>query len=98
MRSLRHVARLRRRPIARDSSTAADDAPLRCRFAPSPTGVLHVGGARTAVFNYLAARNAALAGRDAQFFLRIEDSDANRNVAGAEAALLGDLARVGCVE
>ena len=49
-------------------------APLRCRFAPSPTGYLHVGSARTALFNWLFARHSG-----ATFVLRIEDTDASRN-------------------
>ena len=47
---------------------------LRCRFAPSPTGYLHVGSARTALFNWLFARHVG-----ALFVLRIEDTDATRN-------------------
>jgi glutamyl-tRNA synthetase len=47
---------------------------LRCRFAPSPTGYLHVGSAQSALFNWLFAR-----GQGAQFLLRIEDTDAERN-------------------
>jgi len=46
---------------------------IRVRFAPSPTGMLHIGGARTALFNWLLARN--LGGK---FILRIEDTDRNR--------------------
>jgi glutamyl-tRNA synthetase len=52
---------------------------IRTRFAPSPTGYLHIGGVRTALFNYLLAKQAG-----GQFLLRIDDTDANRNV---EAAL-----------
>ncbi|NUQ37494.1 MAG: glutamate--tRNA ligase [Caldilineales bacterium] len=48
-------------------------SPVRVRFAPSPTGFLHVGGARTALFNWLFARS-----RDGQFILRIEDTDRKR--------------------
>ena len=44
------------------------------RFAPSPTGMLHIGGARTAVFNYLFARH-----NHGKFLLRIEDTDTQRN-------------------
>ncbi|MGA2419449.1 MAG: glutamate--tRNA ligase [Candidatus Acidiferrum sp.] len=51
---------------------------VRVRFAPSPTGYLHVGGARTALFNWLFARGAASGGRG-QMILRIEDTDAERN-------------------
>jgi glutamyl-tRNA synthetase len=48
--------------------------PLRCRFAPSPTGYLHVGSAQSALFNWLFARHSG-----AEFLLRIEDTDAERN-------------------
>ncbi|MFB3128498.1 MAG: glutamate--tRNA ligase family protein, partial [Lysobacteraceae bacterium] len=47
---------------------------VRVRFAPSPTGFLHVGGARTALFNWLFARN-----QGGVFILRIEDTDADRS-------------------
>ena len=63
---------------------------VRTRFAPSPTGQLHVGGARTAILSWLFARNAG-----GVFVLRIEDTDRERNVGGAEAALLEDLAWLG---
>src|SRR5947209_6433372 len=46
---------------------------VRCRFAPAPSGSLHVGGARTALFNWLFARN-----QDGVFVLRVEDTDADR--------------------
>ncbi|HMW75242.1 MAG TPA: glutamate--tRNA ligase [Saprospiraceae bacterium] len=52
---------------------------MRVRFAPSPTGALHIGGVRTALFNYLLARK-----HGGQFILRIEDTDQNRFVPGAE--------------
>jgi glutamyl-tRNA synthetase len=55
-------------------SVKADLAPVRVRFAPSPTGYLHVGGARTALFNWLFARRQGGA-----MILRIEDTDAERN-------------------
>ncbi len=63
---------------------------VRTRFAPSPTGSLHVGNARTAVLNWLIARHHGGA-----FILRIEDTDAGRNVAGAEARLMADLRWLG---
>ena len=53
--------------------------PVRVRFAPSPTGPLHIGGVRTALFNYLFAKK-----QNGVFFLRIEDTDQNRFVPGAE--------------
>jgi nondiscriminating glutamyl-tRNA synthetase len=59
---------------------------VRVRFAPSPTGYLHVGGARTAIFNYLFARH-----HGGTFILRIEDTDADRSTAESERSLLEDL-------
>ena len=56
------------------------------RFAPSPTGHLHVGNARTALFNWLLAR-----GHDATFILRIEDTDAERSTRESEESILDDL-------
>lgn len=53
--------------------------PVRVRFAPSPTGPLHIGGVRTALFNYLFAKK-----HKGVFYLRIEDTDQNRFVPGAE--------------
>lgn len=67
-------------------------ATVRTRFAPSPTGLLHLGNARTALFAWLAARGA---GPDGRCVLRIEDTDAARNQAEAIRALLGDLAWLG---
>lgn len=52
---------------------------IRVRYAPSPTGHLHIGGARTALFNYLFARN-----QGGKFIIRIEDTDQKRNVEGGE--------------
>ena len=52
---------------------------VRVRFAPSPTGPLHIGGVRTALFNYLFAKK-----HGGDFVLRIEDTDQNRYVEGAE--------------
>ena len=54
--------------------------PVRVRFAPSPTGALHIGGVRTALYNYLLARKTG-----GTFVLRIEDTDQKRFVEGAEA-------------
>ncbi len=56
---------------------------VRTRFAPSPTGYLHIGGARTALFNYLFAK-----ANDGEFFLRIEDTDRKRSTDDAIAAIL----------
>ena len=59
---------------------------IRVRFAPSPTGYLHIGGARTALFNWLYARHTG-----GQFILRIEDTDAARNSQEAMDAIIGGL-------
>jgi len=67
-----------------------DQTALRVRFAPSPTGDLHVGGARTALFNHLLARRTG-----GTFILRIEDTDAARNVAGADERIMRDLRWLG---
>ena len=56
--------------------------PTSTRFAPSPTGSLHVGGLRTALYNFLIAR-----AQNGKFFLRIEDTDQARKVAGADIQL-----------
>ncbi|MGJ7922958.1 glutamate--tRNA ligase [Neobacillus sp. LXY-4] len=56
---------------------------IRVRYAPSPTGHLHIGNARTALFNYLFARN--LGGK---FIIRIEDTDQKRNIEGGEQSQL----------
>jgi nondiscriminating glutamyl-tRNA synthetase len=63
---------------------------MRVRFAPSPTGQLHVGNARTALFNWLLAR-----GQRGTFILRIEDTDAERSTRESEAAILRDLRWLG---
>jgi glutamyl-tRNA synthetase/nondiscriminating glutamyl-tRNA synthetase len=63
---------------------------MRLRFAPSPTGHLHVGNARTALFNWLMARGAGGA-----FILRIEDTDAERSTPESERAILDDLRWLG---
>ncbi|NOD46361.1 MULTISPECIES: glutamate--tRNA ligase [unclassified Ruegeria] len=60
------------------------------RFAPSPTGFLHIGGARTALFNWLYAR-----GRGGKFLLRIEDTDRERSTPEATAAILQGMAWLG---
>lgn len=59
---------------------------MRVRFAPSPTGLLHIGGLRTALYNYLLARK-----HGGQFILRIEDTDQERFVEEAEADILSSL-------
>src|SRR6056297_734936 len=64
--------------------------PVVTRFAPSPTGFLHIGGARTALFNWLYAR-----GRGGQFLLRIEDTDRARSTPEATQAILDGMAWLG---
>lgn len=63
---------------------------MRVRFAPSPTGHLHVGNARTALFNWLLAR-----GQGGTFILRIEDTDLERSTKASEAKILEDLRWMG---
>ncbi|HKO75829.1 MAG TPA: glutamate--tRNA ligase [Flavobacterium sp.] len=64
--------------------------PVRVRFAPSPTGPLHIGGVRTALFNYLFAKK-----NGGTFYLRIEDTDQNRFVPGAEEYIMEALEWLG---
>lgn len=59
---------------------------IRVRFAPSPTGPLHIGGVRTALYNYLFAKK-----HNGKFLLRIEDTDQNRYVPGAEQYIIESL-------
>ncbi len=60
--------------------------PVRTRFAPSPTGLLHIGGARTALFNFLFARH-----HGGEYLLRIEDTDRERSTEAATRAILDSL-------
>lgn len=64
---------------------------VRVRFAPSPTGYLHVGGARTALFNWLLARKSA----GGRFILRIEDTDRSRHVEDSVAKIIDDMLWLG---
>ena len=66
------------------------NTPVVTRFAPSPTGYLHIGGGRTALFNWLYAR-----GRGGKFLLRIEDTDLERSTPEATAAILRGLQWLG---
>lgn len=70
--------------------SAAQTAQVVTRFAPSPTGFLHIGGGRTALFNWLYAR-----GRGGKFLLRIEDTDRERSTPEATAAILKGLSWLG---
>lgn len=82
---LRDSSKAKNQAVADDKgSTAAvslknSDGPARTRFAPSPTGFVHLGSLRTALYNYLLARHTG-----GQFLLRLEDTDRNRIVDGAE--------------
>ncbi|MCH7975252.1 MAG: hypothetical protein IIC18_01695 [Bacteroidetes bacterium] len=60
--------------------------PIRVRFAPSPTGLLHIGGLRTALYNFLLARK-----HGGTFILRIKDTDRSRYVAEAEQDIIDSL-------
>jgi glutamyl-tRNA synthetase len=88
-RPFRHL-HLRRSFSVRASGADGSPAPVRVRFAPSPTGNLHVGGARTALFNYLFARS-----KGGRFVLRVEDTDLERSTRKSEEAVLADLAWLG---
>jgi nondiscriminating glutamyl-tRNA synthetase len=70
--------------------TAVCDLPVRVRFAPSPTGYLHIGGARTALYNYLYAKATG-----GTFILRIEDTDLERSNAEYEKLQIDDLRWLG---
>ena len=65
---------------------------VRVRYAPSPTGYLHIGGARSALFNYLYAKKY-----NGDFVFRIEDTDIERNIPGAEESQLHDLIWLGII-
>lgn len=78
------VFRSDRKQLAVKLSSAVN--PVRVRFAPSPTGSLHVGGARTALFNWLLARKF-----NGQFIIRVEDTDEARSTRESEASILNDL-------
>ncbi|MFN3596767.1 MAG: glutamate--tRNA ligase [Rubricoccaceae bacterium] len=73
-----------------DPDAPPPPSPVRVRFAPSPTGLLHIGGLRTALYNYLLARQTGGA-----FVLRIEDTDQSRFVPEAEQDILDALAWAG---
>lgn len=81
-------------PSRRIRSPTATAAPqktkTRVRFAPSPTGTLHVGGARTALYNWLLARKT-----HGDFLLRVEDTDRVRSTPESEQAVLADLSWLG---
>ncbi len=76
--------------MASEKSERETTKPVVTRFAPSPTGFLHIGGARTALFNYLFARR-----HDGRFLLRIEDTDRKRSTPEAIAAIIDGLTWLG---
>src|SRR6188474_1365412 len=77
--------------MAIEGESAVDTArPVVTRFAPSPTGFLHIGGARTALFNWLYARRFG-----GKMLLRIEDTDRERSTDAAIAAILDGLSWLG---
>jgi Glutamyl- and glutaminyl-tRNA synthetases len=92
--------RLARVPAVVDSKSLAGgdhkavniglDHTVRVRFAPSPTGTLHIGSARTALYNFLVARHGG-----GSFVVRIEDTDVARSEERYERAILDDLAWLG---
>src|SRR5947209_17939472 len=69
---------------------ASSSSPVVTRFPPSPTGFLHIGGARTALFNWLYARHTG-----GKMLLRIEDTDRERSTEAAVAAILDGLSWLG---
>lgn len=75
------------------------ECPPRMRFAPSPTGSLHVGGARTALYNWLAAKKGQLdfaeTENNSAFVVRVEDTDLARSTKESEASVLADLTWLG---
>jgi len=93
--------------VVSESESIADLFPLkgknvmdvapRMRFAPSPTGSLHVGGARTALYNWLSAKKGQLdqPGEGGGFILRVEDTDLARSTKESEASVLADLSWLG---
>ncbi|KAK5136966.1 hypothetical protein LTR08_001473 [Meristemomyces frigidus] len=83
---LRHFSLTSRAKAAPQRAPVVPDSPARTRFAPSPTGHLHIGGLRTALFSYLLAKRTG-----GEFLVRIEDTDQKRLVPGAEQRLLEDL-------
>jgi|TARA_B100001540_G_scaffold317585_1_gene351407 glutamyl-tRNA synthetase len=73
-----------------DVTPPVSDGTVRVRFAPSPTGTLHVGGARTALFNYLYAKKMG-----GKFVLRVEDTDQARSTRESEESMIADLKWLG---
>ncbi|CAB9497459.1 Glutamate--tRNA ligase [Seminavis robusta] len=84
-------------PLAGRSQKDILGSLARMRFAPSPTGSLHVGGARTALYNWLMAKKGQLdfEGSESAFILRVEDTDLARSTKESEASVLADLQWLG---
>jgi glutamyl-tRNA synthetase len=74
-----------------------DEQPPRMRFAPSPTGSLHVGGARTALYNWLVAKKGQMGfpKSNSAFIVRVEDTDVERSTKASEDSVLADLRWLG---
>ena len=72
--------------LTRHQSTHNGNDIVRVRFAPSPTGSLHLGGARTAMYNWLVAKQSG-----GKFILRIEDTDEARSTRASEEEMLRDM-------
>src|SRR6266404_9995456 len=75
---------------ARLSANSSSSRPVVTRFAPSPTGYLHIGGARTALFNWLYARHTG-----GKFLLRIEDTDLQRSTEESTQSIIYGLKWIG---
>ncbi|KAJ1632273.1 Glutamyl-tRNA Synthetase, chloroplast precursor [Pavlovales sp. CCMP2436] len=86
----RRLALSPRQAAALVAAGPVSDGGPRVRFAPSPTGTLHVGGARTALFNWLLARQ-----QDGKFIVRVEDTDTARSTRASEDSMLADLKWLG---
>ena len=78
------------------TTSTVSQLPVRVRFAPSPTGKLHLGGARTALFNFLFSENAKMTGKKAsKFILRIDDTDQIRSKRMFEHSIMKDIEWLG---
>ncbi|PXF44068.1 Glutamate--tRNA ligase, chloroplastic/mitochondrial [Gracilariopsis chorda] len=88
--TITHRPNLRRAGLSPIARAAAPARTVRVRFAPSPTGALHVGGARTALYNWLLARQ-----QKGHFVLRVEDTDLARSTRESEEMVLRDLRWLG---
>ena len=93
MRGRAHISMIQRRfslikatNISSPTLLCDAESPVRVRFAPSPTGQLHLGGARTALFNWLLAKKT-----NGQFLIRVEDTDEARSTRESEESILNDI-------